>query len=177
MECSPIIRGVEEPFARFDESPAPLVDTVAGPPVAPVRSWAFAVNSTVDSNDIEITLLSFVVVGDLVRVTGLVRVRNRPDVRLGSVPDLSLVTADGSSLTCLSGHVLPHGALAWVSWLYRRPGHVLTEYAGRIDRVDLDHHTGGRVPRPRQPQHGAWAFQFTLPPTPAAAAMATDLAD
>jgi hypothetical protein len=143
----------------------------------PARSWAFAVNSTVDSSNIEISLLSFVVVGDLARVTGLIHVRNRPDVRLASVPDLSLTTADGSSLACLSGHVLPHGAMAWVSWLFRRPADVLTEYEGRIDRVDLDHHTGGRASRPRQPQRGTWAFRFSLPPTSVEATMAAALAD
>ena len=168
---------MEESSGRRVEVPGLLIDAAAVQVPALTRSWAFAVNSTVDSSNIEITLFSFVVVGNLVRLTGLVHVRNRPDVRLASVPDLSLTTADGSSLACLSGHVLPHGAMAWVSWLFRRPANVLTEYEGRIDRVDLDHHTGGRVPRPRQPQRGTWVFHFTLPPTPVAATMAAALAD
>jgi hypothetical protein len=100
----------------------------------PVRSWAFAVNTTVDCSEIEITLLSFVVVGEFARISGLVRIRNRPDVRLASVPELSLTIVDGAPLTFLSAHVLPHGAIAWVSWLYQRPPHVLNEYEGRIDR-------------------------------------------
>jgi hypothetical protein len=168
---------VEESSRQIDEVPALPVDMLVAPLVAPVRSWAFAVNSTFDCSNIEITLFSFVVVGDLARVTGLVRVRNRPDVRLASVPNLVLVTADGSAMACLSGHVLPHGAMAWVSWLFRRPANVLTEYEGRIERVDLDHHTGGRAPRPRQPQRGTWVFHFTLPPTPGASNMAAALAD
>jgi hypothetical protein len=176
MKWTRIIREVEESSGRRDAVPGLQADSAA-PAASPARSWAFAINSTVDSSNIEISLFSFVVVGDLARVTGLIRVRNRPDVRLASVPDLSLTTADGLSLACLSGHVLPHGAMAWVSWLFRRPANVLTEYEGRIERVDLDHHTGGRVPRPRQPQRGAWVFRFTLPPTPAAATMAAALAD
>jgi hypothetical protein len=143
----------------------------------PVRSWAFSVNRSVRCSEIEITLFSFVVVGNLARVTGLVRVRNRPDVRLASVPELSLATVDGSPLALLSGHVLPHGAMAWVSWLYQRPPEVLNEYEGRIDRVDLEHHTGGPAPRPRQPQRGAWVFRFRLPPAPGASRMIAALAD
>jgi hypothetical protein len=145
------------------------------PPLA--RSWAFAVNRSADCSDIEITLLSFVVVGEFARMTGLVRIRNRPNVRLASVPELSLATVDGSPLAPLSAHVLPHGALAWVSWLYRRPPLVLAEYEGRIDRVDLDHQVGGRVPRAYQPQRGAWVFRFQLPPSPGASRMTAALAD
>jgi len=159
-----------------DESSGPLGQVAERVP-PPARSWAFAVNSTVDCSDIEITLLSFVVVGEFARVTGLVRVRNRPNVRLASVPDLSLATADGSPLALLSAHVLPHGALAWVSWLYQRPPQVLNEYEGRIDRVDLDHRVGGRVSRSYEPQHGAWVFRFQLPPAPGTSRMVAALAD
>lgn len=158
------------------ESPGPLGQVAEQFP-PPVRSWAFAVNRSVDFNGIEITLLSFVVVGELARVTGLVRIRNRPNVRLASVPELSLATADGLPLAPLSAHVLPQGAMAWVSWLYQRPPHVLNEYEGRINRVDLDHHVGGRVPRPYQPQHGVWVFRFQLPPAPGASRMIAALAD
>jgi len=158
------------------ESVGPLAQ-VAEQSLSPARSWAFAVNSTVDCSDIEITLLAFVVVEKLVRVTGLVRIRSRPNVRLASVPELSLATVDGSPLAFLSAHVLPHGAMAWVSWLYQRPPHVLNAYEGRIDRVELVHHTGGQVPRPHQPQHGAWVFRFQLPPAPGASKMIAALAD
>ena len=140
-------------------------------------SWAFALNKSADCDDIEITLLSFVVVGEFVRVSGFVRIRSRPNVRLASVPELSLATVDGSPLVPLSAHVLPHGALAWVSWLFKRPPDVLDEYEGRISRVELDHHIGGRVPRGYQPQSGAWTFRFQLPPAPGASTMMAALAD
>lgn len=158
------------------ESPGPLGQGAEQVP-PPVRSWAFAVNSTVECSGIEITLLSFAVVGNLARVTGLVRVRDRPDVHLASVPELSLTTVDGSPLAFLSAHVLPHGAMAWVSWLYQRPPRVLNEYEGRIDRVRLDQHARGRDPQPRQPEHGAWVFRFQLPPAPGASKMLAALAD
>jgi hypothetical protein len=144
---------------------------------ASVRSWAFAVNSTVDCSDIEITLLSFVVVGSLVRVTGLVAIRSRPNVRLATVPELSLAIVDGPALVPLSAHLLPHTDMAWVSWLFKRPEHVLNEYAGRIERVDLNQHTGGGAPRPRQPQPGTWVFRFSLPPAPGASKMLAALVD
>ncbi len=158
------------------ESPRPL-GQVAGQVPTPARSWAFAINSTVDCSDIEITLLSFVVVGEFARVTGLVRIRNRPDVRLASVPQLSLKIVDGPPLAPLSAHVLPHGDMAWVSWLYRRPPHVVNAYEGNIDLVNLDQHARGRDPRPHQPQRGAWVFRFQLPPAPGASQMLAALAD
>jgi hypothetical protein len=162
--------------STMHESPGPLGQFADQLP-APVRSWAFAVNTTVDCSEIEITLLSFVVVGEFARISGLVRIRNRPDVRLASVPELSLTIVDGAPLTFISGHVLPHGAIAWVSWLYQRPPHVLNEYEGRIDRVSLAQHGRGRDPQPRQPQHGAWVFRFQLPPAPGASKMVAALAD
>jgi hypothetical protein len=140
-------------------------------------SWAFAVNQSADCDEIEITLLSLVVVGEFARVTGLVRIRNRPNVRLASVPALSLAIVNGSPLVPLSAHVLPHGALAWVAWLFKRPSNVLNEYEGQITRVELDHHIGGRVPREYQPQSGAWAFRFHLPTAQGASTMMAALAD
>jgi hypothetical protein len=157
--------------------PVGSLEQVVEPPPPRRGSWAFALNRSADCDDIEITLLSFVVVGEFVRVSGFVRIRNRPNVRLASVPELSLTTVDGPPLVPLSAHLLPHGDMAWVSWLFKRPEHVLNEYEGRIERVDLDPNTGGHAPRPRQPQRGTWVFRFTLPPAPAASKMLAALAD
>jgi hypothetical protein len=158
------------------ESPLPLA-RVADQLAPPARSWAFAVNASVDCSDIEIALLSFVIVGEFARMTGLVRIRNRPNVRLASVPELALAAVGGSPLVPLSAHVLPHGAMAWVSWLFKRPPHVLNEYEGRIDRVDLDHQVGGRVARSYQPQLGTWTFRFQLPPPAGVSGMVAALAE
>jgi hypothetical protein len=157
--------------------PVGPLEQVVEPPQPRRGSWAFALNRSADCDDIEITLLSFVVVGEFVRVSGFVRIRSRPNVRLASVPELSLAPVGGSPLTFLSAHVLPHGAIAWVSWFYQRPAHVLNKYEGRISRVELDHHTGGQASRPRQPQRGAWVFRFALPPATGASGMLAALDD
>ena len=141
------------------------------------RSWAFAINSTVDSNKIAITLLSFIVAAKVVRATGLVAIRSRPNIRLATVPELSLAIVDRPPLIPVSAHLLPHGDMAWVSWVYQRPTHVLNEYEGRIERVDLVQHTSGGSPRPRQIQPGTWVFRFTVPPAPGAPKMLASLAD
>jgi hypothetical protein len=165
------------PYHRIvHEFGGPLEPGADAPPTS-VRSWAFAINSTVDCSDIAITLLSFIVVGKLVRVTGLVAIRSRPNVRLASVPELALAIVDGSPLVPVSAHLLPHDDLAWVSWLFKRPEHVLVEYEGRVERVELGLHTSGLSARPRQPQHGTWVFRFALPPAPGAARMLAALTD
>ncbi len=141
------------------------------------RSWAFAINSTVDSNEIAITLLSFIVAAKVVRVTGLVAIRSRPNIRLATVPDLSLAIVGRPPLVPVSAHLLPHGDMAWVSWVFQRPTHVLNDYEGRIERVDLVHHAGGGAPRPRQIQPGTWVYRFRLPPAPGASKVLASLVD
>ena len=122
--------------------------------------FAFAVNETARCDDIEITLCSFVTVDGLARVTGLVRVDGRPDVRLGSVPELAVSTINGPPLAPVAAHVMPHGGMAWVSWLFRHPPGVAGEYEGRIEKVDVDYRAGSRPP---MAQHGPWLFRFRLP--------------
>jgi hypothetical protein len=120
---------------------------------------AFAVNETARCEGIEITLCSFVIVDELARVTGLVRVQGRPDVRLGSIPALAVSSGSGQALDPVAAHVMPHGGMAWVSWLFRHPPGTAGEYEGRIDRVDVDYRAGGRPPIP---QLGPWLFRFRL---------------
>jgi hypothetical protein len=130
-----------------------VVQRIAAPP------RAFAVNETARCEGIEITLCSFVIVEELARVTGLVRVQGRPDVRLGSIPALAVASPSGSALDPVAAHVMPHGGMAWVSWLFRHPPDAAGEYEGRIDRVDIDYRAGGRPP---VPQLGPWLFRFRL---------------
>lgn len=134
-------------------------------PEASLPPRAFALNETAQCEGIEITLCSFVLVDELARVTGVVRVRSRPDVRLGSVPSLVVSNAHGTTLDPLAAHVMPHGGLSWVSWLFRLPPGSTGEYEGRIDRVDVDYRAGGRPP---MPQLGPWLFRFRVPGGPAA---------
>lgn len=133
-----------------------------------VEPWAFPVNRTATGHDIEITLLSFTLVEEFARLTGLVRLSAPTDVRLATVPALSLVGADGPPLVPVSAHVLPQGALAWVSWLFRSPAIGTTSFEARIERVDLAYQIGKRPPAAFT---GPWAFQFdVVPPTEQVAA-------
>lgn len=135
---------------------------------APVEPWAFPVNRTASGHDIEITLLSFTLVEDFARLTGLVRLSAPTDVRLATVPALSLVGGDGPPLEPVSAHVLPQGALAWVSWLFRSPGAGTTTFDARIERVDLAYQIGKRPPAAFT---GPWTFHFDVtPPTEPVAA-------
>jgi hypothetical protein len=132
---------------------------------------AFALNETSRCEGIEITLCSFVLVDELARVTGVVRVDSRPDVRLGSVPSLVVTSERGSTLDPVAAHVMPHGGMSWVSWLFRHPAGSPNEYEARIDRVDVDYRAGGRPP---MPQLGPWLFRFRVsagPSRPTATSM------
>jgi len=150
------------------------LDRAAEARSAAVRSWAFALNATADCSDIEVTLFSFVVVEGLARITGLVQLRNRPNAQFGSVPGLAISAAGWPPLNPVSAHLLPHGTMAWVAWLYRRPVHLLGTYEARIDRVELGTRIGGRL---SEPQHGPWVFRFELPPRPVAWRMFAALND
>ena len=132
------------------------------------RPLAYAVNETARCDDVEITLCSLVTVDGLVRVSGLVRVHGRPDVRLGSIPQLAVSAAGGSALAPVAAHVMPHGGMAWVSWLFRHPPGTSREYEGRIDSVHVDYRAGGRPP---MPQRGPWLFRISLPGEPDASAV------
>lgn len=127
----------------------------------PVEPWTFPVNQTASGHDIEITLLSFTLVEEFARLTGLVRLSAPTDVRLATVPALSLVGADGPPLVPVSAHVLPQGALAWVSWLFRSPAVGTTSFEARIERVDLAYQIGKR---PTAAFTGPWVFHFDLIP-------------
>ena len=128
---------------------------------APVEPWAFPINQTARAHDIEINLLSFTLVGEFSRLTGLVRLSAPTDVRLASVPALSISGPDGPPLVPVSAHVLPQGALAWVSWLFRSPEVGTTTYEARIERVDLAYQIGKR---PTAAFTGPWVFRFELLP-------------
>jgi hypothetical protein len=133
--------------------------------------WAFAVNSMDGHDGIDITLCSFVVARHILRVTGLVQFQGLPDVRLASLPALFLSRRTGVPLILVSAHVLPHGAMAWVSWLYERPTSVFDDYEGRIEALELDFLIGKRPPLARP---GPWLFTFNVSPAAAGAMVRTD---
>ncbi len=119
---------------------------------------AFALNETTTCAGIEVTLLALVVVDELVRVSGIVRVRRPVDLGPSSVPTLSIRALDEAPLLALGAHLLTQGPGAvWVSWLYRRPVQIPGRYEARIDRIDLGIR-GGR--RPPEAVAGPWVFAF-----------------
>jgi hypothetical protein len=122
--------------------------------------WAVALNETAATDEIRVTLLALAVVDDVIRVSGIVRVVRRPDVRLSSVPTLTLASLDGPPLGLTGAHVLPNGRTVWVSWTYGRPADVCREYEGRIDHIDLAYRAGGVV---REAVRGPWVFSFSVP--------------
>lgn len=122
--------------------------------------WAVALNQTATTDEIRVTLLALAAVGDAIRVSGIVRVVRRPDVRLSNVPTLALATLDGPPLPLLGAHVLPNGRTVWASWTFERPAHVCTKYEGRIEHIDLAYRAGGVV---REALTGPWVFRFRIP--------------
>src|SRR5450759_512138 len=131
--------------ARDLETAPSRAHRVAGGP------WAVALNETAATDEVTITLLTLAVVDDVSRVSGIVRVIRRSDLRLSNVPALTLATLDGAPLGLLRAHALPNGPMFWVSWTYGRLAEVYTAYEGRIDRIDLTYgarRVSGRCPGP-----------------------------
>ncbi len=122
--------------------------------------WAVALNEAATTDEVRITLLALTVVDDVIRVSGIVRVVRRPDVKLSNVPALALATLDGPPLELLRAHVLPNERLVWISWTFERPADICAEYEGRIDHIDLAYRAGGIV---REALTGPWVFTFSIP--------------
>lgn len=132
------------------------------PPVAAHRgeAWASAINETAVHDAVEVTLLTLAVVDDLVRITGLVRVRDRTDLRLTSVPPLDLVgLPGGSELRLLHARAQPHTAVTWTSWTYERPEPVPSRLEARLARLELEYRIGGAA---RIEAVGPWEFSFPV---------------
>lgn len=118
--------------------------------------WAVALNVTAATDDVSVTLLVLSVVDEIIRVSGLMRLLRRLDLRLSSLPALTLSAVDGAPLELLRAHALPNGAMFWVSWIYRQPAEVCTGYEGRIDHLELaDGARTAAVP-------GPWTFTFNV---------------
>jgi hypothetical protein len=140
-------------FARIEVTPTPLFRVDRAP-------WAAALNQTAATDDITVTLLAFTVVDEVIHVSGLLRLLRRSDMRLSSVPTLTLATLDGAPLELLRAHALPNGSMFWLSWTFGRPTDVCSGYQGRIDRVDLAYNTRSVV---REAVPGPWVFAFNVP--------------
>lgn len=123
--------------------------------------WTVALNVTAATDDITVTLLGLTVVDEVVRVSGIMRLLRRSDLRLSNVPALVLTTRNGVPLDLLRAHALPNGAMFWVSWIYGRPAEVCTGYKGHIEHIDLALGAGNGVRMAAVP--GPWIFTFSVP--------------
>ena len=138
-------------------------DPVSGQ--SPARSsdrgpWAVALNRTAATDEISVTLLALAVVDDVLRISGIVRVEHRAEVRLLSVPTLLLAALDGPPLELIGAHARPTAHHVWVSWIYERPPGVPGEYEAQIDHIDLAWRAGHAV---QEVIPGPWVFRFQVP--------------
>ncbi len=75
------------------------------------------------------------------------------------MPTLQVVRAADPPLVPLSSHALPHGTMAWLSWLFERPTLVAGTYDATIDCLELaSAQTGRSVDR----RDGPWRFRFKV---------------
>jgi hypothetical protein len=118
-----------------------------------------AISVTSANEDVEATLLALAVVDDILSVWGLLRVAHRPEVRLSSIPALSLAVRDGVPLQPIGAHAKPQGGLIWVTWTFQRPRHDATKLHGRIDHVDIEWRGGRFV---REDLQGPWEFTIQI---------------
>jgi hypothetical protein len=139
-------------------------DDAETPPFDAGRPWASVLDATAEHEDVIVSLLTFVVVDDLMRITGVVRVRGRDDVRVVAIPALELSLPDGIALRLLDARVQPHGRVSWVSWTYERPEVIPARVDARIERIELEHRIGGSA---RAAVTGPWELSSQVrPPVP-----------
>lgn len=141
-----------------------LGEAAETPPIDAGRPWAAVLDATAEHEDIVVSLLTLVVVDDLMRLTGVLRVRGRDDVRVVAVPALEVTLPDGTALRLVDARVQPHGRLSWVSWTYERPDVIPARLEARIERIELEHRIGGST---RVAVTGPWELSSQArPPVP-----------
>lgn len=129
----------------------------AGPP------WATALNVTDEHDEIAVTLLSLAMVDGLMRLSGVLRVRTRTDLRMATIPSLEVALSDGTPVRLVDARMQPYGRVNWASWTFARLGIVPGRIAAPIDHIEFKHQVGGtaRMDMPRP-----WAFSLAVrPPT------------
>jgi hypothetical protein len=123
--------------------------------------WATLVNQVAIVHDIEITLLSYVVVDDAMRVHGAVRVTADHEALLTTVPVLELrQVGEPSPMRPLGGRVLPRPPIVWVVWMFELPGPEPSIIAARISELAFGQRIGAKPDVVR----GPWLFD-TFPKT------------
>ncbi|MEI8332912.1 MAG: hypothetical protein WCH74_03505 [Chloroflexota bacterium] len=139
-------------------------EVVETPPFDVGRPWASLLDATAEHGDVVVSLLTLVVVDDLMRLTGILRVRGRDDVRVVAVPSLEVTLPDGTALRLVDARVQPHGRVSWVSWTFERPDVIPARIDARIERIELEHRIGGST---RMAVTGPWELSSPArPPGP-----------
>ena len=117
--------------------------------------WATLINQAAIVQGIEVTLLSYVVVDDAMRVHGAVRVTADHEALLATVPVLELTQRDEpSAMHPLGGRVLPRPPIVWVVWMFDLPGPEPSIIEARIGELAFGQRVGAKPDVVR----GPWLF-------------------
>jgi hypothetical protein len=95
---------------------------------------------------VEITLLSYAVADDTLRIHGAIRVKSPHEARLAGVPDLELrQVGDAVPMPSLGARVLPSPPLVWLTWLFALPGPEPGSMTARIEQLMFGYRTGSKA--------------------------------
>jgi hypothetical protein len=104
------------------------------------------VNQAVTVNGVELTLLSYAVADDSIRVQGAIRVSGDHEARLGGVPELELrQVGDPTPLPSLGVRVLPSPPLIWLAWEFALPGTPPGPMSARIESLRFGYRIGSKA--------------------------------
>lgn len=132
-------------------------------PAAAGTPWSAALNATAEVGEVVVTLLALDVVDDQLCMTGVLRVGERPDLRMTTIPTLELATPHGAPLLLVDARVMPRGRLAWMWWTFERPAIVPTCLEASIPNIVFEYRA---TPRSRTDVEGPWRFSLLVtPPT------------
>ena len=125
--------------------------------------WSAALNATADVGEISVTLLAVDVVEDQLCLTGVLRMGDRPDLRVMTIPTMQLATPQGTSLLLVDARVMPRGRLAWMWWTFERPASVPQCLEASIPNIVFEYRA---APLSRRDVEGPWRFSLLVtPPT------------
>jgi hypothetical protein len=114
------------------------------------------VNQAALVRGVEVTLLSYVIVDDVIRVHGAVRVSGSHEARLVSVPELQLMQVGSESpMPTLGAHVLPRPPIIWLVWTLGLPGEEPRALSARIGQLAFGYRTGSKA----DVVDGPWLFE------------------
>ena len=134
----------------------PAPDSAAGP-------WSAALNATAEVGEISVTLLAVDVVDDQLCLTGVLRMGERPNLRLTTIPTLELATPQGTTLVLIDARVMPRGRLAWMWWTFERPASVPLRLEASIPNIVFAYRA---APLSQTDVVGPWRFSLLVtPPT------------